>query len=330
MKDYSSEKDLYTFAKNLAYRFTLDKYKTFLIQNELIKKDTLEEPFGRFSGIIVKEEYIRETLMFLWSSEKFDRLIEILYGEEITQEPIVDVSVNKKENPVTNIPDSRNKSIPTIGRKLRVFLCHTSQDKPIVRELYQRLLAEGWIEPWLDEEKLLPGQDWDIEIEKSVEMADVVVVCLSTNSVTKEGYIQKELRFVLDVSDEKPEGTIFVTPVRLDDCLIPRRLRKWQYVDFFPKDRKDWAYKKLLMSLDLRFQRQENVAEKLAPKPAEQILPILNKDEYSHIDEIIENPVVFSMSKDNKNPDNLLVPLTIAIVLWVMICIGIIIAIANY
>ena len=56
-----------------------------------------------------------------------------------------------------------------IDRKLRVFLCHSSQDKPIVRELYQRLNAEGWIDPWLDEEKLLPGQDWDLEIEKAVE-----------------------------------------------------------------------------------------------------------------------------------------------------------------
>ena len=36
-------------------------------------------------------------------------------------------------------------------RKLRVFLCHASQDKPVVRELYQRLLAEGWIDPWMDE-----------------------------------------------------------------------------------------------------------------------------------------------------------------------------------
>ena len=41
----------------------------------------------------------------------------------------------------------------TIDRKLRVFLCHASQDKPVVRELYQRLLAESWIDPWLDEEK---------------------------------------------------------------------------------------------------------------------------------------------------------------------------------
>lgn len=42
-------------------------------------------------------------------------------------------------------------------RKLRVFLCHASQDKPVIRELYQRLSAEDWLNPWLDEEKLLPG-----------------------------------------------------------------------------------------------------------------------------------------------------------------------------
>jgi len=54
-------------------------------------------------------------------------------------------------------------------RKLHVFLCHASQDKPVVRELYQRLLAERWIDPRLDEEKLLPGQDWEMKIEKVVE-----------------------------------------------------------------------------------------------------------------------------------------------------------------
>src|SRR5512143_2058877 len=97
-------------------------------------------------------------------------------------------------------------------RKLRVFLCHASQDKPIVRELYQRLLAEGWIDPWLDEEKLLPGQDWDLEIEKAAEAADAVIVFLSNNSVSKEGYIQKELRFVIDIALEKPEETIFIIP----------------------------------------------------------------------------------------------------------------------
>ena len=106
----------------------------------------------------------------------------------------------------------------TSNRKLRVFLCHASQDKPIVRELYQRLLAEGWIDPWLDEEKLLPGQDWDLEIYKATRDADSIIICLSSTSVAKEGYVNKEIRRALDIAGEKPEGAIYVIPLRLDNC----------------------------------------------------------------------------------------------------------------
>jgi hypothetical protein len=143
----------------------------------------------------------------------------------------------------------------TETRKLHVFLCHSSQDKPIVRELYQRLLTEGWIDPWLDEEKLLPGMDWDLEIEKAVESADAVIVCLSNNSITKEGYVQRELKFALDIALEKPEGTVFVIPLRIDSCEVPRRIRSWQFVDYFPENRKDWSYNRLLKSLKLRTQK---------------------------------------------------------------------------
>jgi len=89
----------------------------------------------------------------------------------------------------------------------------------------------------------------------------VVIVCLSNNSVTKEGYVQRELRFVLQIADYKPDGTIFVIPVRLDDCPLPRRLKIWQYIDFFPKDRMDWAYQRLFGSLQMR---AENLG--LSPK----------------------------------------------------------------
>jgi hypothetical protein len=68
---------------------------------------------------------------------------------------------------------------------LKVFLCHASADKPAVRALYQRLVRDG-VDAWLDKEKLLPGQDWRLEIPKAVREADVVVVCLSNNSMTKE------------------------------------------------------------------------------------------------------------------------------------------------
>ena len=75
------------------------------------------------------------------------------------------------------------------SRPLRVFLCHSSNDQPAVREVYQKLRAELWIDPWLDEEKLLPGQDWDLVIEKAVQNSDAVIVLLSDSAVKKEGYI---------------------------------------------------------------------------------------------------------------------------------------------
>ncbi len=142
--------------------------------------------------------------------------------------------------------------MPTTDRKLRVFLCHSSQDKPIVRELYQRLNAEGWIDPWLDKEKLLPGQNWDIEIEKAVEAADVVIVFLSKNSISKEGYIQKEIKKILDVSAQIPEEAIFIIPLRLEECEVPRVLKKWHWEDYFPFNNRNVAYDKIIASLKQR------------------------------------------------------------------------------
>jgi len=169
-------------------------------------------------------------------------------------------------------------------RKLRVFLCHSSQDRPIVRELYQRFLAEGWIDPWQDKEKLLPGQEWELEIEKSVEAADVVIVCLSKSSVEKEGYYQKEIKKVLDVADEKPEGTIFIIPLRLDDCQPPRRLAKWQYVDYFPLKQKASAYQRLLESLKVR--NTKSSPESKQPNPAKKEVKVHKvvdyKNRYDH------------------------------------------------
>ncbi len=139
-----------------------------------------------------------------------------------------------------------------MSRKLRVFLCHASQDKPAVRELYKKLAAEKWIEPWLDEEELYPGQDWNMEIEKAVEAADAIIVCLSKGSITKEGYVQREIRTALDYADYKPEGTLYVIPIRLEECEPPRRLRAWQYADYFPITQREYAYKRLLVSLKKR------------------------------------------------------------------------------
>ncbi len=177
-------------------------------------------------------------------------------------------------------------------RKLRVFLCHASQDKPIVRELYQRLNAEGWIDPWLDEEKLLPGQDWDMEINRALRNTDSIIICLSDNAIAKEVYIQKEIRRALDIADEKPKGTIFVIPIRFDDCRPPDGLTSWQYVDYFPKENKNKGYERLLASLRIRKEKINPIqsdffdgAFKILPKPVQEAI----KKEVGILNELLNN-----------------------------------------
>jgi len=134
-----------------------------------------------------------------------------------------------------------------LPRQLRVFLCHASGDKPTVRDLYRRLRSDG-IALWLDEEDLLPGQDWRLEIPKAVRSSDVVIICLSSRAVTKAGYFQKEIKYALDVADEQPEGTIFLIPLRLEECEVPESLGRWQWVDLF----REAGYERLLCALGAR------------------------------------------------------------------------------
>lgn len=119
-----------------------------------------------------------------------------------------------------------------LPRRLRVFLCHAHADKPAVRQLYRRLCDDGF-QPWLDEEDLSPGDEWQREIPKAVRAADIVLVCLTRQSINKAGYVQKEIKFALDIADEKPEGTVFVIPARLEECDVPERLSRWQWVNLF-------------------------------------------------------------------------------------------------
>ena len=131
-----------------------------------------------------------------------------------------------------------------MSRQPKLFLCHSSSDKPSVRALHRKLLDDG-CQPWLDEEDILPGQDWDREIGLAIRTSDLVLVCLSRASINKRGYLQKEIRNVLDAADEQPEGTIFVIPARLEPCEVPERLRRWQWVDLF----EDTGYSRLLRAV---------------------------------------------------------------------------------
>src|SRR5262249_53727556 len=79
----------------------------------------------------------------------------------------------------------------------------------------------------------------------AVRRSDIVLVCLSSRSVSKRGYVQKEIKDALDTADEMPEGTIYIIPAKLEDCEVPDQLSRWQWVELF----RATGYAKLLRAL---------------------------------------------------------------------------------
>jgi len=117
--------------------------------------------------------------------------------------------------------------------KHKVFISYASEDTEIAQRLYDDLSKAG-VELWFDRQSLMPGQDWRLELEKALKESTIFLALISSKSTTKEGFTQKELKRALDIIDERPEGDIFIIPVRVDDCPVSVRLQHYQWVDLFP------------------------------------------------------------------------------------------------
>jgi hypothetical protein len=140
----------------------------------------------------------------------------------------------------------------------RIFLCHASEDKAQVREVYQRLQAIEGFEPWLDEEDLLPGQDWNYEIEQALKTSDFIIAFLSTRSVKKRGYVQREFRRALYHAEETPEGHIHTIPVKLDECSVPHQFSRHQWVKLY----EDGAFDRVVAAIRHGLQQRSQPAPK--------------------------------------------------------------------
>src|SRR5689334_22588080 len=100
-------------------------------------------------------------------------------------------------------------------RQKRVFLIYAHHDKKAVRKLHNCITSD-FINVWLDEKKLLPGQNWKYEIRRAILRSDIVIVCLSKQFNREGGFRHKEVKIALSKARAIPEDEIFLIPVRLE------------------------------------------------------------------------------------------------------------------
>lgn len=141
-------------------------------------------------------------------------------------------------------------------RKIKIFLSYAKPDQERAEALYDRLCLHGF-EPWMDSRNILPGEQWEVRIWETLKNADLIVVCLTSNSITRRGFIQREIRRGLELAKEKLDEDIFLIPVRLEECQVPRLLADYQWVDLFSNE----GWTKLVSAMRIGFLRQKGRQE---------------------------------------------------------------------
>jgi hypothetical protein len=130
---------------------------------------------------------------------------------------------------------------------LDVFISYAREDKVAAARLYNDLRGAG-VNPWIDTEDLLPGEDWRLGIRRAIENSTYFLALMSAQSLAKRGYVQKELRLAYAVLDELPLGHIFLIPIRLEPCEpTDERIKAVNWLDLFPSY--EAALKKLLRGI---------------------------------------------------------------------------------
>ena len=89
------------------------------------------------------------------------------------------------------------------NQPLGVFLSHNSQDKPVVQDLKQRLVARG-VSVWFDADELQPGIRWQRLIEAGIKASASVAVVVGKDGLGpwEDEEMQAALR--LAVKDKRP------------------------------------------------------------------------------------------------------------------------------
>lgn len=130
------------------------------------------------------------------------------------------------------------KELLSIINPAKVFISYAKEDDIVVERLYQELMKNGF-NVWKDNHELLPGENWEIKIRRSLKECEFAILCLSEGSVNKIGFFQEEVKRIYDLQRRRSSLDVFCIPVRINDFdsgLMPPEFEDLQYINLYD----DW------------------------------------------------------------------------------------------
>lgn len=142
---------------------------------------------------------------------------------------------------------------------MKVFLSYGREDIAEARRLYRDLGTAGYY-VWFDAERLLGGQLWERAALEAIKDCHYFLAILSNHSVSRKGFVNREIRRALALLEEYPEDRVFIIPIRLDDCTPSyQQLSMLHRIDMFPSW--DEGLRKILKTLRMGQSPEETRSE---------------------------------------------------------------------
>jgi len=124
----------------------------------------------------------------------------------------------------------------SFGSRPRVFISYAREDADIATKLFNALQRKSF-DPWLDNENLVGGEDWDKHIRQDLERSDFTLLLYSKTLCGKrDSYVNKELALATERA-LSVRGS-FLIPLRTDDITPEERifeLGKYNEMDLRPE-----------------------------------------------------------------------------------------------
>jgi len=121
----------------------------------------------------------------------------------------------------------RQRSVRKRLSTIHIFVAHSSKDNRISKKIAEALKAERFA-VWYDEWEIKVGDSISQRISSGLQQGDFLIIILSKDSVQSQ-WVQRELSAALTLEAKK---SMFILPVRIDDCEIPVLLQDRKYADF--------------------------------------------------------------------------------------------------
>jgi hypothetical protein len=114
----------------------------------------------------------------------------------------------------------------TTEKQRRAFISYSRTNKEFATKLAKRLRLMGY-PVWFDLFDIPTGSRWDDEVEKALWECSIFMIILTPASIGSEN-VKDEIGYAIDHGKR-------ILPILLEQCEVPLRLRRFQYVDFKSK-----------------------------------------------------------------------------------------------